>query len=401
MSDQATANGDATPPSYSSKFFDKGAAAAVSRQIYFKIVFGGLMMMAIVIFGIFSIYWGALWRIPAHNLPGWVIDFDGGQVGSTVTNALLQSTQGGSKITWTTRSASDFPNGDIDVANSVVNEKIWVAVVINNGATSNLNDAVSTADPSYNGTSAVTAYGVEARNENAYRSFISPIVQQTMAQISSQYARQMAGQLANSSNVANILANAPQLIIQPVSFTLVNLRPFDVPVASAVTFVGLIYLLILSFFILLYSLLSKAFQVPFDRKYGDAGFVLFWMINFVGMLCLGLSLEAMITLLTIRFMPFFMILWIITNVSVCFMPIEVLPKFYHYGYAMPFYNVSHTVRSIVFGSKNTLGLNFGVLVAWIVISCITLPLFQWFVRRKLVAASRPVEVVDAEEKGDQ
>ncbi|KAL1681784.1 hypothetical protein EV122DRAFT_287637 [Schizophyllum commune] len=401
MSDQATANGDATPPSYSSKFFDKGAAAAVSRQIYFKIVFGGLMMMAIVIFGIFSIYWGALWRIPAHNLPGWVIDFDGGQVGGTVTNALLQSTQGGSKITWTTRSASDFPNGDIDVANSVVNEKIWVAVVINNGATSNLNDAVSTADPSYNGTSAVTAYGVEARNENAYRSFISPIVQQTMAQISSQYARQMAGQLANSSNVANILANAPQLIIQPVSFTLVNLRPFDVPVASAVTFVGLIYLLILSFFILLYSLLSKAFQVPFDRKYGDAGFVLFWMINFVGMLCLGLSLEAMITLLTIRFMPFFMILWIITNVSVCFMPIEVLPKFYHYGYAMPFYNVSHTVRSIVFGSKNTLGLNFGVLVAWIVISCFTLPLFQWFVRRKLVAASRPVEVVDAQEKGNQ
>ena len=62
------------------------------------------------------------------------------------------------------------------------------------------------------------------------RSFISPLVQQTMAQISSQYARQMAGQLANSSNVANILANAPQLIIQPVSFTLVNLRPFDVPV---------------------------------------------------------------------------------------------------------------------------------------------------------------------------
>ncbi|KAL1747066.1 hypothetical protein HDZ31DRAFT_32713 [Schizophyllum fasciatum] len=399
VSDQATANGDATPPPYSSKFFDQGPAAAVSRQIYLKIVFGGLMMMAVVIFGIFSIYWGALWRIPAHNLPGWIIDFDGDQVGSTVTNALLQSTAGGSKITWSTRSTSDFPNGNIDVANSVVNEKIWVALVINNGATSNLNNAVASVDSSYNGTSAVTAYGVEARNENAYRSFISPIVQQTMRQIGSQYATQMAGRLANSSSISDILTNAPQLITQPISFTLVNLRPFDIPVASAVTFVGLIYLLILSFFILLYSLLSKAFQVPFDRKYGDSGFVLFWMINFIGMLCLGLSLEAMITLLTIRFMPFFMILWIISNVSVCFMPIEVMPKFYHYGYAMPFYNVSHTVRSILFGTKNTLGLNFGVLIAWIAISCITLPLFQWFVRRKLIAAARPVEVVDAEEKG--
>ncbi|TRM69268.1 hypothetical protein BD626DRAFT_391845 [Schizophyllum amplum] len=438
MSDQATANGDAREPAhYSIQFFDSGAAAAVSRQIYMKIVFAGVMMMGIVIFGIFSIYWGALWKVPAHSLSGWVIDFDGDTLGSTVSNALIQSSAGGSKIRWTTRAAIDFPNGNIDVANSVVNEKVWVAVVINNGATSNLNSAIAATDASYNGSSAVTAYGVEARNENAYRSIISPIVEQTMLQLSRQFAQQTAKQLANSDNIANILSNAPQLITQPLSFTLDNLRPFDVPVASAVTFVGLIYLLILSFFVvmigggareasglerklttksliyvrmvtsavaylilsLFYSLLSRAFQLPFDRKYGSAGFVLFWMISFVGMLCLGLSLEAMITILTIRFMPFFMILWIITNVSVCFMPIEVLPKFYHYGYAMPFYNVSHTVRSIVFGSKNTLGQNFGILVAWCAISCITLPLFQWLVRRKLIAASRPMEIEEnAEEK---
>ena len=42
----------------------------------------------------------------------------------------------------------------------------------------------------------------------------------------------------------------------------------------------------------------------------------------------------------------------IANVSVCTFPIEVLPHFYRYGYAMPFYNVSRAMRSIVFGTKN-------------------------------------------------
>lgn len=42
----------------------------------------------------------------------------------------------------------------------------------------------------------------------------------------------------------------------------------------------------------------------------------------------------------------------IANVSVCVFPIEVLPSFYRYGYAMPFYNISRAMRTIVFGTKN-------------------------------------------------
>lgn len=105
------------------------------------------------------------------------------------------------------------------------------------------------------------------------------------------------------------------------------------------------------------------------------------MLNFVGMLSLGLALEAMITLLTPRFMPFFMISWIIVNVSTTFMPLEVLPRIYHYGYGFPFYNVSGAVRTILFGTKNELGLHFGVLIGWTALSVCTLILFQWFARR--------------------
>jgi hypothetical protein len=118
----------------------------------------------------------------------------------------------------------------------------------------------------------------------------------------------------------------------------------------------------------------------------------------------------------------------IVNVSVCASPIEVLPNIFRYGYATPFYNISHAIRSIVFGTKNSrtfalvtltlkrfttyelVGLNFGVLSSWIFISSITMPMLQWLVRRraviaegmprhKEVAASIPVGGVEKEHGG--
>ena len=150
--------------------------------------------------------------------------------------------------------------------------------------------------------------------------------------------------------------------------------------------------------------------------------MIFWMLNWIGMLSVyvichfaneaaiirliipfplsGLALESLITLLTPKFIPFFMLLWIICellllqrlqvllttprllippdtfsscsgllftrcpntftlesamtgDVSVCIFPIDILPRIYHYGYAAPFYNISNSIRSIVFGTKNT------------------------------------------------
>lgn len=72
-----------------------------------------------------------------------------------------------------------------------------------------------------------------------------------------------------------------------------------------------------------------------------------------------------------------------------------------YGHAAPFYQISRGVRTVVFNTKNegrsivlkislthtqdiVVGLNFGILFAWIIISCLSLPLFQWYRRREEV-----------------
>ncbi|TFK64264.1 hypothetical protein BDN72DRAFT_872108 [Pluteus cervinus] len=406
----------------------------MARTLYLKIFFGGCFLIGVAIFAIFSIYWGALWESPTRPLQGWVIDFDGDQIGTTITQGLTSAAMvqaGGAHVAWTVLPSSDFPNGPSDVAEKVLNEKTWIAITINANSSSQLQASLANPEPSYDPTKVLSVYAVEARNENAFRLLTRPTAQQELGILTSQFALQLAGDVLNLPvNITDVLANSPQTLLQPVGYQIFNLRPFDHSLASAVTFVGLIYLLVLSFFLvmigksardasgletllttrslilvrlgtafvgyfflsLFYSLLSRAFQLPFDRFFGDAGFVIFWMLNWIGMLSLGLALESMMTILTVRFIPFFMLLWIISNVSVCFLPIDILPGIFKYGYAFPFYNVSRAVRAIVFGTRNTLGMNFGILIAWVVLSCITLSLFQVIVSRRQQRAERQLQL---------
>ncbi|KAG6812721.1 hypothetical protein H0H92_001082 [Tricholoma furcatifolium] len=400
---------------FSRQFFDE--KNAIQRKIYFKIFFGGVMAVIIAIFAILSIYWGSLWKSPVRNFNGWVVDFDGGSIGQSVVQALTSAeVQAEGLITYTAVDASLFPNGLDDVANAVREEKTWVVVTINTGSTSRFESSIATPNAAYNGSEAITVFGNEARNENGYRIFTNPSVIATLDAVTQQFAVQTASQQASHSNLTGLLATSPQTLVTPIYYTINNVVPFDIPVYMILNGarevsglnrnLSLRSLIVTRFassigayFIisLFYALLSVAFQVPFSRKFGHSGFLVFWMLNWVGMMAVGLALEALITILTPRFIPFFMIIWIIIDVSVCIYPIDVLPKIFYYGYAAPFYNVSRAVRTIVFGTKNTVGMNFGILLVWAAISCITLPLIQWYVRRKDIAArqalSPPVEGV--------
>jgi len=156
--------------------------------------------------------------------------------------------------------------------------------------------------------------------------------------------------------------------------------------------------IIMYFFIsCFYSLLSVAFQVPFNRFYGSSGFVIYWMMSWLGMCALGGAVESLVTILTPRFISFFLLTWIIVNVSVSLFPPALLPGLYSYGYATPFYNVQQAVRTIVFGTRSRLGLNFAVQIAWTVVSWCTLVLLQYIKRRQAVRAHETENVSTAPE----
>lgn len=61
------------PPPFTSHFFDKTEAAAKARLIYYKVILFRTVIIVIALFAIFSIYWGALFEIPARSLQGWIV----------------------------------------------------------------------------------------------------------------------------------------------------------------------------------------------------------------------------------------------------------------------------------------------------------------------------------------
>jgi hypothetical protein len=102
------------------------------------------------------------------------------------------------------------------------------------------------------------------------------------------------------------------------------------------------------------------------------------------MASVGLACEFMITVLGPKFIAFFLIPLIIANVSVVSLPHELQPWIYRYGVAMPFYNCSKAVRTIIFNTKNEIGQNVGILIAWVVLSIITTTVATYLYRCKAV-----------------
>ncbi|BFZ62310.1 hypothetical protein YB2330_003401 [Saitoella coloradoensis] len=92
-------------------------------------------------------------------------------------------------------------------------------------------------------------------------------------------------------------------------------------------------------------------------------------------------MESMITILGPSFLPFFLILWLVLNISSSFFPPDVQQRFYRYGYTMPFYHNTQATKTITYSGKNHLGLNFGVSLAWAVVNVVAICAFTWIVRK--------------------
>lgn len=99
------------------------------------------------------------------------------------------------------------------------------------------------------------------------------------------------------------------------------------------------------------------------------------------MCAFGLALEFGVTLLGPKFVAFFLMILIVTQASVVTLPYQLQPALYRYGVAAPFNRLSNAVRTIIFATKNELGEDAGVLIAWIVLSIVTVSSLTWWQRR--------------------
>lgn len=184
----------------------------------------------------------------------WVIDRDGGPIGHTVTTAILGSLDTGSKqvLGWQQIDAAAAGSDD-DVANAVVDERTWIAVVgmlfsiitfsqsdtplVEQGASDRLVSARANGDATYNPAQAISVYYAQGRNEIAVGSYVLPITTALLGRIIAQFGAQTTAQylstVSGNQTAIGLLARAPQTISQPVFYTNYNLRPYSAQVATA------------------------------------------------------------------------------------------------------------------------------------------------------------------------
>jgi hypothetical protein len=122
---------------------------------------------------------------------------------------------------------------------------------VTQGATNRLVEARANGDPSYNPANAISVYYAQGRNEIATGNFLIPITQTILSratvQLSAQSVAQYLGSIANNQTAIGLLARSPLTISNSVQYQVFNLRPYSSQVASAVTLVGFIYVIILRF----------------------------------------------------------------------------------------------------------------------------------------------------------
>ncbi|KAK9449147.1 uncharacterized protein V1518DRAFT_417273 [Limtongia smithiae] len=429
------------PPAHPAKhgFFSKHLKA--KRYVVIKKLFTSVLIMGTLMLAFFSIYWGAFYKRLSYldRIELWVINYDNAEdavLGSAFVSAATEYAAATKSIRVVEHNASEY--NDIGRLESmIVGERIWGLFVISSNATtllrSALEDPTSSVSMEYNASTTVRFMYSQARDQLAM-GYVATFVYELAANASTVIATQIFHDVAagniSSAGLSEIAASAPHVLAAPVAVGFDNLRPFDNPIATATTQVGLIFIVITSFFqfnffqpvhmliaqdlkrthlilyrvfsswiayfflSLFYSLVSLAFQIDFTRAFGRAGFVVFWIFNWLGMMAVGTLLENLALFCIATYPPmlgFGLIFIVISNIASAFYSIPLQNVFYRYGYGYPIKNLADATRTILFDTRNVMGRNAGVLLAWIAFDISVMPLtmmyFNWQMGRRARAAA--------------
>ncbi|PYH43002.1 SNG1 family protein [Aspergillus saccharolyticus JOP 1030-1] len=381
-----------------------------------------------------------------HNLTVWVVDFDGQVepyrnttpvVGPAITQVVEETLQTNPEaLGYTIKSPADFNYDPWAVRQGIYDEHAYAAIIINANATALLQNAVTSGNTSYDPYGAAEFVIISARDEATYYNYILPEFWTLEQSVRSYFGPRWIQNLTTTTTTTNFTQIPPQALNPAIGITQIDLRFFGPAVISPATSIGLIYLIILAFFntpfmmpvhlrflktpnspslkiphwllwrilsnigtyfflSLFYSLVSLAFQIPFanppaspvepatnPNAYGHGSFVVYWMLNWVGMCALGFPCENMAMIIGLPWSALFLIFWVITNVATGFYAIDLAPRFFRWGYVWPLHRIVEALRTILFDTHSRIGLDFGVLFVWIAVSILLFPVAAKFMQWK-------------------
>ena len=210
---------------------------------------------------VLSLYWGALFtvydRLP--KLAVWIVDFDAKVapyntstatpiVGPFITNAFEKlQPQTVDNLGWMVKSAADFNFDPIAVRQGIFDENAFVAIIVNANATTLLQEAVNNGNSSYDPAGAAQVIYNTARDATTMSSYILPALLDVLFPLVSEFGKEWATILSKNASTQDVF-RTPQAVNPGIGFSLIDLRPFTPPTGTPAVSIGLIYLIIISFF---------------------------------------------------------------------------------------------------------------------------------------------------------
>lgn len=405
------------PPKY--KFFSKHNKAM--RIVAIKQYVMTVLILMTFILGVWSIYWGSMFERDSRYVNLNVLIAVESDSSAPISQALIDATNDPRMVGqagWQVRSGL---NPD-DIVQMVYDQHYWAAIYVTDDNVSQLINTGFQTGSNVNTTGLIRSYFETGRDMNTMESAIRPTLYE-FGDVLQYYLQTVAYPKfiqPLSSDQFSALRDTNLLNFPDILYT------DGAPITNAVVFgplqVGLIYIIIITFFqfmwfiklnaivggatsakdyivyrmvisqitylflSLAFTCLNAAFQIPLNNAW-SGGFGVMWMISFLTMSAVGGANEN-VALLTFSTLPplfgFWLLFFVMINISATFAPIELCPQFFRFTYAMPIKNSYELMKVLIFDtSRKNIGREFGILVAWIAVNNLLLPLCIMFFANRM------------------
>ncbi|KAJ9649229.1 hypothetical protein H2201_004237 [Coniosporium apollinis] len=335
-----------------------------------------------------------------HALNILAVDYDGGIIGQSMLGAY-DFLRGPIFPTLEVHTTAQYPSVN-SIRTAVCHGDYWAAIYALPGASTRLSAALQGGDAAraYNSSETIQYLWNEARYTTTAESLIKANMETLIAASRVVYSHINGTRALQSMNTSD--ETAVNILMNPIVASNINIKPTThgtrvlyntVSVALSIVqqffFVmaingvsselnlfsklpprtnGLIRMGLATVYTFVGSLCWMGYVWAFKEGWevNGAQFVLSWMAGWLFMYINFLVLDIGAVFIPMHFMPFFVLTWIITNVTSSLGLFETSPGFYRWGYALPAHAVYQVFVQIWSGGcNNQLYRALPILLAWL------------------------------------
>ncbi|THW95176.1 hypothetical protein D6D18_05813 [Aureobasidium pullulans] len=390
------------------------------------------MLLQILFLVNMSYLFGSLFKSEhrVHNLNILTVDYDGGVIGKSLQGAITQL-KADTFPTFDIESSSKYSEVE-DIVQAVRRGDHWAAVFSHAGASERLaaalegGDAAATYDP----TNTITYVWNQVR----YPAVEDATIKSSMSQLVA-VARIAYNHMNGTGALQTLNKNDPaalQAFLNPIQGGDINIMPTTQGTRVLYNTVAMVMPIIMQFFFLmaingvsaefnLYSHLPMlnngiirlvlslsytfvgslcwagyiwAFRE--DWSVGAGQFFCTWVIIWLFMHINFAVIDVATGFIPMKFLPFFVLTWVILNVTSTIWPFELAPGFYRWGYALPAHEVWQVLIQIWSGGAvDRLYQALPILFTW---EIVFLPLAVIALNHRCAVAERELKAKEEERR---